>query len=697
MRDTRRQAVEGAQRMRLIGVDVGGTFTDLVYADTDAGSTAVHKISTTPDDPSRGVVQGLMALCDKYGIPRETIDVVFHGTTIATNAILEHDGAVTGMITTGGYRDILHIGRHQRPQHYSIMQDIPWQSRPLVKRRHRKTVTERLVPARGEALQPLGEEGVRPAPRDAEGVREAVRERKEAGAEAIAICFLFSYLDPAHEARAMAIVREEYPDCFATTSSSVSPQFREFERFTTTALNAFVGPKVRNYVTRLESEIEASGFKADLRIMASNGGVATPAMVAERPVLTLLSGPAAGVIGGDWAGGLSGRRNLITFDVGGTSADIGIVTEGGFGEATARDTWIAGFPVMVPMIDVHTIGAGGGSIAFVDQAGAFKVGPRSAGAVPGPAAYGHGGARPTVTDANVVLGRLDSGNFLGGGMSLNEVAARRVIGELARELSLSDREAAEGVITLINANMANAIRSRTVQKGIDPRNYALVAFGGAGPLHGAEVADMLGVPEVIVPPHPGITSAVGLLISDLRYDAIRTSFQVSGAADLLRINADFAAMAKELAARFTADRIDLARVGFERPGDLRYVGQGYELRVPFPDGKIDAAALAKAFDAFHEIHRREYGHHFADSAIEIVNLRLVGAASAATIAKPAVGTAVSLEAAKVRTGTCTFRVGAALADYPTTFYRRDLLPVGAHVAGPAIILQMDSTTVVPPH
>ena len=509
--------------MRLIGVDVGGTFTDLVYADTDAGSTAVHKISTTPDDPSRGVVQGLMALCDKYGIPRETIDVVFHGTTIATNAILEHDGAVTGMITTGGYRDILHIGRHQRPQHYSIMQDIPWQSRPLVRRRHRKTVTERLVPPKGEVLQPL----------DEEGVRQAVRELKEAGVEAIAICFLFSYLDPAHEARAMAIVREEYPGCFATTSSSVSPQFREFERFTTTAMNAFVGPKVRNYVTRLESEIEASGFKADLRIMASNGGVATPAMVAERPVLTLLSGPAAGVIGGDWAGGLSGRRNLITFDVGGTSADIGIVTEGGFGEATARDTWIAGFPVMVPMIDVHTIGAGGGSIAFVDQAGAFKVGPRSAGAVPGPAAYGHGGTRPTVTDANVVLGRLDSGNFLGGGMSLDEVAARRVIGELARELGLSDRDAAEGVVTLINANMANAIRSRTVQKGIDPRNYALVAFGGAGPLHGAEVADMLGVPEVIVPPHPGITSAVGLLISDLRYDAIRTSFQVSGAADLV--------------------------------------------------------------------------------------------------------------------------------------------------------------------
>jgi N-methylhydantoinase A len=261
---------------------------------------------------------------------------------------------------------------------------------------------------------------------------------------------------------------------------------------------------------------------------------------------------------------------------------------------------------------------------------------------------------------------------------------------------MSEREAAEGVVTVINANMANAIRSRTVQKGIDPRNYALVAFGGAGPLHGAEVAEMLGVPEVIVPPHPGITSAVGLLISDLRYDAIRTSFQVSGAADIARINADFAAMARELADRFTADGIDLSRVTFERRGDPRYVGQGYELRVPFPDGAIDAAALATAFEAFHDVHRREYGHHFAESGIEIVNLRLVGAANAAEIAKPAVSSGTSLDEARVRKGACTFRIDGKLSDYPTDFYRRDLLPVGQRIAGPAIILQMDSTTVVPP-
>ncbi|MBL8698511.1 MAG: hydantoinase/oxoprolinase family protein [Alphaproteobacteria bacterium] len=672
--------------MNLIGVDVGGTFTDLVFADTSSGRVLTHKVPTTPADPSKGIISGIAQLCERHGVARAGIDVIFHGTTIATNAILEHDGATTGMITTAGYRDILHIGRHQRPQHYSIMQEIPWQNRPLVRRRHRKTVSERLVPPRGDVLEPL----------DEAAVRRCARELKAAGVEAIAVCFLFSYLDPRHEQRARAIVAEEFPGCFVTTSSSVSPQFREFERFTTTALNAFVGPKVRDYVAQLERELAAGGFDAELRIMASNGGVATPAMVAERPVLTLLSGPAAGVIGGDWAGALSGRRNLITFDVGGTSADIGIVAEGRFGEATARDTWIAGFPVLVPMIDVHTIGAGGGSIAHVDGAGAFKVGPRSAGAKPGPAAYGRGGSRPTVTDANVVLGRLDRAHFLGGGMPLDEAAAHRVVGELAAQLGLPLREAAEGVITVLNANMANAIRSRTVQKGIDPRDFALVAFGGAGPLHGAEVAELLGIPEVIVPPHPGITSAFGLLISDLRYDAVRTAFQVSTAVDLDRLNRDFGAMADELAGRFEADGVALADVGFARAGDLRYAGQGYELRVPFPDGPLDAAAIADAFDAFHALHRREYGHHFAQSAIEIVNIRLVGTTGAPALGRPAPPTGGSLAEALVRTGTCSFRVDGVLEDHSTTFLLRDKLPLDTPIPGPAIVLQMDSTTVVPP-
>ncbi len=533
-------------------------------------------------------------------------------------------------------------------------------------------------------------------PLDEDEVRVAARALKAEGASSIAVCFLFSYLNPTHEARAKEIILEEYPEAFVTTSSSVSPQFREFERFTTTAMNAFVGPKVRDYVRNLEERIETSGLTAKLRVMGSNGGVATATMVAERPVLTLLSGPAAGVLGGAWTGTLSDKGKLITFDVGGTSADIGIVTDGRFSEATARDTWIAGFPVMVPMIDVHTIGAGGGSVAFVDAGGAFRVGPRSAGARPGPACYSRGGNEPTVTDANIVLGRLDKDNFLGGGMVLDEVAARRVIAGLAAKLGLSELDTAEGVLTILNANMANAIRSRTVQKGIDPRDYALVAFGGAGPLHGAEVAAMLGIPEVIVPPHPGITSAVGLLTTDLKYDAIKTQFMTQGAVDLAKLSEDFAGMEKAMRAQFAADGISGGAVTFERAGDLRYAGQGYELRVRFPAGALDDEALAGAWEAFHRQHETEYGHRFAASKIEIVNIRVTGIGPMPKIGKPAVKTGMLQPRSRSRPGAAVFRVAGELKTVPTNFYRRETLPVGVKIPGPAIVLQMDSTTVVPP-
>jgi N-methylhydantoinase A len=432
--------------MKLIGVDVGGTFTDIVFTDTETGRTIIHKAPTTPDDPSHGVITGVGELCERFGLVRGEIDHVLHGTTTATNAILEYNGAVTGMVTSEGYRDIIHIGRHQRPQHYSIMQDIPWQDRPLVRRRYRKTVPERLIPPGGEVLIPL----------DEAAVRQAAHELKSAGVQAIAVCFLFSYLDPRHEERAREIIADVYPQCFVTTSSSVAPQFREFERFTTAAMNAFIGPKVRDYVTRLEGALQAAGFAADLHVMGSNGGVATAKMVSERPVLTLLSGPAAGVLGGAWSGALSQKTKLITFDVGGTSADIGLIIDGEFAEATTRDTWIGGYPLMAPMIDIHTIGAGGGSIAYVDTGGAFRVGPHSAGAQPGPAAYGQGGDRPTVTDAHVVLGRLAPEHFLGGAMALDVEAARRVIGRLGDALDMSLDHTAEALIGFQGRGFNNA-------------------------------------------------------------------------------------------------------------------------------------------------------------------------------------------------------------------------------------------------
>ncbi len=678
--------MEGNGTMRLIGVDVGGTFTDIVFHDTEGGATHVHKVPTTPDNPARGVLGGITALCDRFEVDRASIDHVYHGTTTATNAILEHDGAECGMITNEGYRDILHIGRHQRPQHFSIQQEIPWQDRPLIKRRYRMTVPHRIAPPSGEVLVPL----------DEDAVRAAARELREAGVSSIAVCFLFAFLDPSHEERAKALALEEHPGAFVTTSSSVSPQFREFERFTTSAINAFVGPKVRDYVSSLEGELAAEGLKADLHIMASNGGVATAAMVSERPVVTLLSGPAAGVLGGAWTGGLSGRTSLITFDVGGTSADIGIVADGRFAEATPRDTWIAGFPLMVPMIDIHTIGAGGGSIAHRDKGGAFKVGPRSAGARPGPAAYGHGGTEPTVTDANVVLGRLDPGNFLGGEMGLDVAASEAAVDTLATTLGMDRLTAAEGVVTIVNANMANAIRSRTVQKGLDPRDFALVAFGGGGPLQAADVAAQLSIPEVIVPAHPGITSAMGLLTTDLQYDAIRTAFMFSGAMDHGQIEARFADMEAGLLTQYAADGVDAARVSFKRTADIRYVGQGYELRIPVPDGTFDATAEAAVWTEFEKRHAAEYGRSFPGSPMEIVNVRVTGIGETAKITAQSPPGGGSLDASRVETRPTVFRTGTGLETVETAFYRRDALPLETEIDGPAIILQQDSTTVVRP-
>ncbi len=672
--------------MKLIGVDVGGTFTDVMYGDTESQDIAVHKVPTTPDDPSLAVIQGMIEICQRFDVDRSAVDHVLHGTTIATNAVLEYKGAVTGLVTTEGYRDILHIGRHQRPQHYSIMQDVPWQDQPLVQRRHRKVVAERLTPPDGAVLTPL----------DEDAVRKVAQELRTDGVDAIAVCFLFAYINPMHEDRAAAIIREEYPDCFVTTSSAVSPQFREFERFTTAAMNAFIGPKVRTYVKELEGALSDNGFKADLHVMGSNGGVATGAMVSERPILTLLSGPAAGVLGGAMSGERSHRKSLITFDVGGTSADIGLIVNGQFAEATARDTWIGGYPVMAPMIDIHSIGAGGGSIAHLDAGEAFRVGPLSAGAEPGPAAYNRGGTLPTVTDANVVLGRLQPGNFLGGEMSLDAGAAREAVSELAESLGMSIEAAADGVLTIINSNMANAIRSRTVQKGHDPREFSLVAFGGAGPLHGVDVARDLGIPEVIIPPYPGITSAAGLLTTDLKYDAIRTEFQVSSNADGVRLTRDFETMQVGLVDQFKADGLEAGAVTYQRSGDLRYVGQGYELRVPVADGPVDDASLANIFKAFENIHTAEYGHVFEDNPIEIVNIRVTGVGQMPKIELPTQSPGGKLDDALLEEAQCYFRLDGEQQIMATPLYERDKLPVDQTFKGPAIVLQKDTTTVIPP-
>src|SRR5712691_6479999 len=391
--------------MKRLGVDVGGTFTDLIYVDDEAGVIQVHKLPTTPGDPSQGTIQGIQDVTGGAGESPAALDQVFHGTTIATNIVIEHSGATVGMITTEGYRDILHIARHKNPLNFSNYQDLPWQRYPVVRRRYRLTVPERITKD-GSVLVPL----------DEERARDQVRKLREAGVDAVAVCFLFSYVNPAHEARVAEIVREEFPEAFLSVSSEVLPQYREYERFSTVCLNAYIGPKVATYVGRLQGELTRLGVRTGVHLMTSASGVATAGGAIARPVNLLMSGPVAGVVGGIWTGKQAGFDNVITLDVGGTSADIGLAQEGRLRMKHLLDTRVGPYQAMIPMVDVDTIGAGGGSIAYVDQGGIFRVGPRSAGADPGPAAYGRGGTEPTATDAMVNLGWLLPEAFLGGEM-----------------------------------------------------------------------------------------------------------------------------------------------------------------------------------------------------------------------------------------------------------------------------------------
>ncbi len=471
--------------MRRVGVDVGGTFTDFVYVDDEAGLVRVHKVPTTPDDPSKGTVDGIGEITGEAGQSPASLDQVFHGTTIATNIVIEHSGATVGMITTEGYRDILHIARHKKPLNFSNYQDLPWQAHPVVRRRYRLTVPERITKD-GTVLVPL----------DEEKAREQVRKLKDAGVDAVAVCFLFSFLNTSHEQRVAEIVREEFPEAFLSVSSEVLPQYREYERFSTVGLNAYVGPKVATYVSRLEEQLTKLGVRTGLHLMTSASGVATAEAATKRPVNLLMSGPVAGVVGGIWAGRLAGYANVITLDVGGTSADIGLAQDGKLRMKHLLDTKVGPYQAMIPMVDVDTIGAGGGSIAYVDAGGIYRVGPRSAGAIPGPAAYDRGGTEPTATDAMVNLGWLSPEAFLGGGMTLRADLARTAFEDgPAKTLGMSVEEASMGAVQILSHSMVQSIEENSVRKGFDPRDFVLVAEGGAGPLWAAQIAIEVGDPS----------------------------------------------------------------------------------------------------------------------------------------------------------------------------------------------------------
>ena len=672
--------------MKRLGVDVGGTFTDLIYIDDEAGTVLIHKLASTAEDPSQATIQGIKELTERAGEKPEALDQVFHGTTIATNIVIEHNGAKVGMLTTEGYRDILHIARHKKPKNFSNYQDLPWQALPLVRRRYRLPVPERILGS-GEILVEL----------DEDKVREQAGRLKELGVEAVAICFLFSFLNDAHEKRAAEIVREEFPEAFLSVSSEVLPQYREYERFSTVALNAFIGPKVAAYIRRLEEQLRELKVGTGLHLMTSASGVATAQGAIERPVNLLMSGPVAGVVGGITVGKQVGYDSVITLDVGGTSADIGLAQSGALRMKHLLDTRVGPYQAMVPMVDVDTIGAGGGSIAYVDGGGIFRSGPRSAGAEPGPAAYDRGGTEPTVTDAIVNLGWLQPDAFLGGAMSLRKDLAREAFTGIAETLDMSIEEASMGAVRIASSLMVQSIEENSVRKGYDPRDFALVAEGGAGPLFAASIAAEVGTPAVVVPPYPGVTAALGLLATDAVYEYVATTYQKVSDLDADALTQRFEELEEQARTQLDEDGIPADKTVIQRVADCRYLGQGYELRVDCPSGAIDDAWVQKVSADFHDAHEREYSRRFDESDIEIPNIRVRGIGLMPDLETPEVEAGGSSPEEGLRfEGEAWFLVDGELSALPTRYYDRDALKAGNRLEGPAIINQLDSTTVVPP-
>ena len=677
--------------MNKIGVDVGGTFTDLILESTHGGAPQVfvHKVASTPADQSIGVLQGVEEICANAELPLSELDLIVHGTTVATNTVIEHDGANVGMLTTRGYRDILHLARHKRPHNFSLQFELPWQKNPMVRRRNRLPISERIMPPDGRVEHALAEDEVAAA-------AELLKSR---GIQSVVIGFLFSFLNDVHEQRAKEIVLDVLPDAYVHCSSEVVNVMREYERFSTSAMNAFIGPKVAKYLHNLEQNLKRAGVNAPIRIMQSNGGIATVETCSNKAVTILMSGPAGGVIGGKWAGELSQTTNLITVDIGGTSADISVIPDGNVRIKNPRDTEVHGYPVLAPMIDLQTIGAGGGSIAYVDEGGAFRVGPRSASAVPGPACYGRGGIEPTVTDAQVVLGRLDPDQFLGGDLTIDPALAEQAIAShLCEKLDMSVTEAALGIIRVINSNMALAIRANSVARGIDPRLYALMPFGGAGPLHGIALASAVAAREVIVPPAPGITAAIGLLATDIQYEFTRALMVVIGQQSetaLRQVNEALDALIEEAGSALSNDGIDKSKHCFTRIAECRYQGQGFELRAEIPEGALDARSMQQLAENFHAAHEKDYGHAFTDTPVEVITLRVIGAAPADKIHWPTL-TAQEEEnpqAAYLYHRPTVFDDGQS---HDTPRYAREKLLAGQTITGPAVIIQHNSTSLVPP-
>ena len=653
--------------MLWLGVDVGGTFTDLVLFDVTAGTLKVLKTPSTPHNQADGILTGIARL----GVESGKLARVVHGTTVATNTALEGDGARLAVLLTAGHKDVLVVGRGNRMAMYNIKARP---LRPLVPRSQCIEVRERLR-VDGSVLTALDEAQVR-----------TIAERLAADAvEAVAICFLHAYANPAHERRAAALIANRLPKATVTSSAEVLPEFREYERFSTTALNAYVAPRMRRYLGDLRQRLSAIGVSAPLAIMTSNGGSLPADRVEAMPVLSMLSGPAAGVIAAGHVGTAAGCPDLITCDMGGTSTDVCLVRGGEYGMTT--EGRVGAFPIKIRQIDIHSIGVGGGSIAAFGSGGFLSVGPRSAGAVPGPACYGRGGTEPTITDANVVLGRLGVAAALGDEIKLDRDAALRAVSALATEVGLPPIEMAQGILRIAAVSLAGAIKEVSVTRGIDPRDFALFPFGGAGPLHAADIADELGMRTVMIPPLPGNFSALGLLIADVRRDFVRTRVSATATTSLDEVHTAVQELLRQGAAELALAGFAPARQRFAASLDMRYAGQSFELSVPVA---IEVTSIASLESAFNAVYAARYGAA-TSRAIEIVSYRLAAWGLAEKPRLPKIDAAGrSLEAA-VRGK----REVLGGSERQVTIFERDRLPANQAINGPALLEEAGSTTRLP--
>ncbi len=662
---------EAPARCRL-GVDVGGTFTDLLLVDQASGATRIAKVPSTPADQSEGFMAGLAALGEAAG----GFETVVHGTTVGTNAVLERKGVRCALITTRGFRDTLELGRRTRPNPWGMFGSFE----PIVPRERRFEVTER-VDAAGAVVTPL----------DEDEVREATEAARAAGAEALVIHFIHAYLNPEHERRAGAIAREVWPDAPVTLGSDILREVREFERGSTAALNGYIQPIMTRYLARIAGRLRAEAGAAELLVMQGNGGMMSAAIAGEKAVQTVMSGPAAGAIAAAHLGAAAGFPNLISCDMGGTSFDIAIV-QGGVPATTTEKDIAYGMPLRVPMVDIQTIGAGGGSIARVDEGGILRVGPESAGAQPGPICYGRGGQEVTVTDANLLLGRIDPG-AIGGLESPPDVdAVRRIVREnIAAPLGLDEAEAAAAILRVVDHQMAGAARLVSVDKGHDPRDFALFAFGGAGPMHATAIARELGVPHVLVPRFPGITSALGCVLADVRHDFVRTLHQPLEDVDTAEADRILAEQAAEGRALLTQEGVTVAQVEIAHEADLFYRGQSHVFRVPLGEGGFDAVAVRNSFAA---LYRERFDIVLPEMQPVLVNLRTTvrGVRPLLDLSLSDADDGATVEAALIETRPVHF--DGAWVETPV--YRREALPGDAAIAGPAVVQQLDTTILVEP-